>query len=74
MRASQNKSATGKSPAPSNENNDSMMAEINKNIRFFNDTIDESYVEPCKKEEVNQTFNMANMSFSFAVDKPVEME
>jgi len=29
-----------------------MMAEINKNIRFFNDTIDESYVEPCKKEEV----------------------
>jgi len=30
-----------------------MMAEINKNIRFFNDTIDESYVEePYKKEEI----------------------
>lgn len=59
-----------------------MMAEIQKGIKFFNekDEQDESIVlRQSDRQQVDESMRLgnctlANMSFSFAVEAPVEME
>ncbi len=74
MRASKAKNT----PKKDDEDLDNtMMAEINKNIKFFNNESDET--SPKQEEsminpELMQPGGAANMSFSFAVETPIEME
>ncbi len=74
MRASQlRNSAAGKDDPSRASDSDAMMAEIQKNIKFFNEKDEESVLEePSARPEEAQ--KEGNMSFSFAVAAPVEME
>lgn len=73
MRASYIKNHTpGKEDANRQQDADAMMAEIQKGIKFFNDENDEE--SPLKHDESMLQHHVGNMSFSFAVEAPIEME
>lgn len=50
-----------------------MMAEIKQNIKFFNEKDEESMLDESFRHSMAQN-SKGNMSFSFAVAAPVEME
>ena len=77
MRASKAKNTPKKEDCGKQSLDDTMMAEINKNIKFFNNESDETSLkqdESMINQDMLQPSGQPNMSFSFAVETPIEIE